>query len=104
MYLQASIKELTTNPNFVINNLQHEPVMIIADDKPAFYCVNASEFLQFLAFKQNTMPLSEKQKKSIDAFAGMFKDKTNVQLTIDEINQAISEAGANAGISGLADE
>lgn len=98
MYLQASLKELTTNPAYIANNVQDNAIAVMAEDKPLFYCISGNEFLQFLAFKQNIMPISPKQKKPIDAFAGMFRNKTNVRLTIDEINQAIAEAGAHAKV------
>lgn len=40
--------------------------------------------------------------RSISDLAGCLKGKTNgVRLTIDEINEAIAEAGAEAGMAGL---
>jgi hypothetical protein len=41
-----------------------------------------------------------KSGKIEDVF-GMLAGKTNVRLTIDEINEAIAEAGAAAGMAGL---
>ena len=41
-----------------------------------------------------------KSGKIEDVF-GMLAGKTNVRLTIDEINEAIAEAGAEAGMAGL---
>jgi hypothetical protein len=38
--------------------------------------------------------------KIADVF-GMLAGKTNVKLTIDEINEAIAKAGAEAGMAGL---
>lgn len=40
-------------------------------------------------------------KGSWDDFFGCLKGKTNVRLTIEEINDAIAEAGAKAGVAGL---
>ena len=41
-------------------------------------------------------------KRSIDEVFGCLKGKTNgVTLTVEEINQAIEEAGAAAGMAGL---
>ncbi|KVP14764.1 hypothetical protein WJ85_13600 [Burkholderia ubonensis] len=40
--------------------------------------------------------------KGIDAFLGILKGKTNgARLSIEEINEAIAEAGAEAGMGGL---
>jgi bifunctional DNA-binding transcriptional regulator/antitoxin component of YhaV-PrlF toxin-antitoxin module len=48
---------------------------------------------------------AERPKRSWDELAGFFEGKTNgVHLTIDEINEAIAEAGAAAGMAGLEDE
>ena len=41
-----------------------------------------------------------KSGKIEDVF-GMLVGKTNLRLTIDEINEAIAEAGAEAGMAGL---
>ena len=41
-----------------------------------------------------------KSGKIEDVF-GMLAGKTNLRLTIDEINEAIAEAGAEAGMAGL---
>jgi AbrB family looped-hinge helix DNA binding protein len=40
-------------------------------------------------------------KGSWDDFFGCLKGKTNVRLSIEEINDAIAEAGAEAGMAGL---
>lgn len=43
-----------------------------------------------------------RKKRSISELAGCLKGKTNgVRLTIEEINDAIAEAGAEAGMAGL---
>ena len=42
-----------------------------------------------------------KQKGDIRDFFGCLKGKTKVKLTIEEINEAIAEAGAKAGMAGL---
>ncbi len=43
-----------------------------------------------------------RKKGSISDLAGCLKGKTNgVRLTIEEINEAIAEAGAEAGMAGL---
>lgn len=43
-----------------------------------------------------------RKKGSISDLAGCLKDKTNgARLTIEEINEAIAEAGAEAGMTGL---
>jgi bifunctional DNA-binding transcriptional regulator/antitoxin component of YhaV-PrlF toxin-antitoxin module len=43
-----------------------------------------------------------RKRRSISEFAGCLKGKTNgARLTIEEINEAIAEAGAEAGMSGL---
>ncbi|MCS6497142.1 hypothetical protein NX905_23145 [Burkholderia thailandensis] len=40
--------------------------------------------------------------KGIDVFLGILKDKTNgARLSIEEINEVIAEAGAEAGMGGL---
>lgn len=40
--------------------------------------------------------------KGVDAFIGILKGKTNgARLNIEEINEAIAEAGAEAGMGGL---
>ncbi|QHQ28287.1 hypothetical protein XACN24_07540 [Xanthomonas albilineans] len=40
--------------------------------------------------------------KGVDAFIGILKGKTNgARLSIEEINEAIAEAGAEAGMSGV---
>lgn len=41
--------------------------------------------------------------KGIDAFLGILKGRTNgAHLSIEEINEAIAEAGAEAGMAGIA--
>jgi bifunctional DNA-binding transcriptional regulator/antitoxin component of YhaV-PrlF toxin-antitoxin module len=42
-----------------------------------------------------------RKKGSISDFAGCLAGKTNVKLTIEEINEAIAEAAAEAGMAGL---
>jgi hypothetical protein len=43
-----------------------------------------------------------RKRRSISEFAGCLKGKTNgARLTIEEINEAIAEAGAEAGMAGL---
>ncbi|WP_244099584.1 hypothetical protein [Burkholderia pyrrocinia] len=43
--------------------------------------------------------------KGIDAFLGILKGKTNgARLSIEEINDAIAEAGAEAGMAGITPE
>jgi hypothetical protein len=43
-----------------------------------------------------------RKRHSIGDLAGCLKDKTNgVRLTIEEINEAIAEAAAEAGMAGL---
>jgi bifunctional DNA-binding transcriptional regulator/antitoxin component of YhaV-PrlF toxin-antitoxin module len=45
---------------------------------------------------------AERRKGSIRDVAGFLNGKTNgVRLTIEEINEAIAEAGAEAGLAGL---
>lgn len=44
---------------------------------------------------------AERKKGSISDFAGCLKGKTNVRLTIEEINEAIADAAAEAGMAGL---
>lgn len=100
--LTTSIQELTNNPMNVVHNLQYHSVGITQNDKTLFYCVNEKEFLEFLNFKQKENVA--KPKKSIREFGGIFKDKTNVKLSIDEINEAIKIAGANAGMQGMTNE
>lgn len=97
--LQASVDELSHNPLSVISHVAHEPVAIMMDNQTVFYCVNAQEFLEFLAFKKQKHPT--KPKKSIHAFAGVFKDKTPIKLSIDEMNEAIEHAGQRFGSQGM---
>jgi bifunctional DNA-binding transcriptional regulator/antitoxin component of YhaV-PrlF toxin-antitoxin module len=40
-------------------------------------------------------------KGSIEDFIGCLAGKSKVKLTIEEINEAIAEAGAEAGMAGL---
>ncbi|WP_152046756.1 AbrB/MazE/SpoVT family DNA-binding domain-containing protein [Aureimonas psammosilenae] len=48
---------------------------------------------------------AEKPKGSWDQIAGFLAGKTNgLSLTIEEINEAIGEAGAEAGMAGLKDK
>ena len=42
-----------------------------------------------------------RKKGSINDFMGCLAGKTNVKLTIEEINEAIAEAAAEAGMAGL---
>jgi bifunctional DNA-binding transcriptional regulator/antitoxin component of YhaV-PrlF toxin-antitoxin module len=42
-----------------------------------------------------------KKTGDIRDFFGCLKGKTKVKLTIEEINEAIAEAGAKAGMAGL---
>jgi bifunctional DNA-binding transcriptional regulator/antitoxin component of YhaV-PrlF toxin-antitoxin module len=42
-----------------------------------------------------------RKKGKIEDVFGMLAGKTNIKLTIDEINEAIAEAGAEAGMAGL---
>jgi bifunctional DNA-binding transcriptional regulator/antitoxin component of YhaV-PrlF toxin-antitoxin module len=42
-----------------------------------------------------------RKKGSIDDFIGCLAGKSKVKLTVDEINQAIEKAGAEAGMAGL---
>jgi antitoxin component of MazEF toxin-antitoxin module len=43
-----------------------------------------------------------RKRRSISELAGCLKGKTNgVRLTIEEITEAIAEAGAEAGMAGL---
>lgn len=100
--LTTSIQELTNNPMNVVHNLQYHSVGITQNDETLFYCVNEKDFLEFLNFKQQEN--TPKPKKSIREFGGIFKDKTNVKLSIDEINEAIKIAGANAGMQGMTNE
>ena len=66
-----------------------------------FYCVNEREFVEFLAFKAQKQQPPTTPKKSIHAFAGIFKDKTKVKLSIDEMSEAIAKAGEKAGLQGV---
>lgn len=104
--LTASLQELIKNPLYIANNVKHDPVAIMADDKAVFFCVNEKDFLEFLAFKhahqQTATALSP--KKSALAFAGVFKDKTTVRLDDDELNQAIVKASMTASKAGLDDD
>lgn len=100
--LTTSIQELTNNPMNVVHNLQYHSVGITQNNETLFYCVNEKEFLEFLNFKQKEN--IAKPKKSIREFAGVFKNKTNVKLSIDELNEAIKMAGANAGMQGIKDD
>jgi bifunctional DNA-binding transcriptional regulator/antitoxin component of YhaV-PrlF toxin-antitoxin module len=47
---------------------------------------------------------ADKPKGSWHELAGFLDNKTNVHLTIEEINQAIAEAGAEAGMRGMGRE
>ena len=42
-----------------------------------------------------------RKKGKIEDFFGCLAGKTNVKLTIEEMNEAIAEAGAEAGMAGL---
>lgn len=42
-----------------------------------------------------------RKKGSISDFVGSLAGKTDVKLTIEEINEAIAEAAAEAGMAGL---
>jgi bifunctional DNA-binding transcriptional regulator/antitoxin component of YhaV-PrlF toxin-antitoxin module len=42
-----------------------------------------------------------RKKGKIEDVFGILAEKTNVKLTIEEINEAIAEAGAEAGMAGL---
>jgi bifunctional DNA-binding transcriptional regulator/antitoxin component of YhaV-PrlF toxin-antitoxin module len=42
-----------------------------------------------------------RKKGKIEDVFGMLAGKTNVRLTIEEINEAIAEAAAEAGMAGL---
>ncbi len=42
-----------------------------------------------------------RKKGKIQDLFGILAGKTNVKLTIEEINEAIAEAGARAGMTGL---
>ena len=42
-----------------------------------------------------------RKKGKIEDVFGMLAGKTNVKLTIEQINEAIAEAGAEAGMAGL---
>jgi hypothetical protein len=42
-----------------------------------------------------------RKKGEIDDFFGCLAGKTNVRLTIEEMNEAIGEAAAEAGMAGL---
>jgi bifunctional DNA-binding transcriptional regulator/antitoxin component of YhaV-PrlF toxin-antitoxin module len=42
-----------------------------------------------------------RKKGKIEDVFGMLAGKTKVKLTIEEINEAIAEAGAEAGMAGL---
>jgi AbrB family looped-hinge helix DNA binding protein len=42
-----------------------------------------------------------RKKGKIEDFFGCLAGKTNVRLTIEEMNEAIGEAGAKAGMAGL---
>jgi bifunctional DNA-binding transcriptional regulator/antitoxin component of YhaV-PrlF toxin-antitoxin module len=42
-----------------------------------------------------------RKKGNIEDVFGMLAGKTNVKLTIEEINEAIAEAAAEAGMAGL---
>lgn len=82
MQLTTSIHELTNNPAHIINHLQYDAVAIMENDK---------------AMQKSTST----PKKSVKAFVGILKDKTNVRLTIDELNTAIAKSGAKTGRQGL---
>ncbi len=43
----------------------------------------------------------EKRKHTWDELVGLLDDKTNVHLTIDEINEAIAESYVAAGMQGM---
>ncbi len=94
-----SFQELSKNPLALLKNLQDDPVAVISDDNRVFYCVNEQDFLEFLAFKSQT-PKTISPKKSILEFAGVLKTKTDVRLSLDELNDAIANAGAS-GKQGL---
>lgn len=100
--LTTSIQEFTNNPMNIIHNLKYHSVEITQNNKTLFYCVSEKEFLEFLNFKQKTN--TTKPKKSIREFGGILKNKTNIKLSIDELNDAIQIAGADFGMQGLKNE
>jgi len=56
--------------------------------------------LELLPGGQGTIRAAKKKGK-IQDFFGCLAGKTNVKLTIEEMNEAIAEAGAAAGMAGL---
>lgn len=56
--------------------------------------------LDLLPGGKGTIQATRKKGKIEDVF-GILAGKTNVKLTIEEINEAIAEAGAEAGMAGL---
>lgn len=99
-----TIQALNASPMLIADAVKNNPVAITVADEPIFYCINKALFQDFLAWKNSHNPQSdnvESHKKSIRDFAGILKHKTNVHLTIDEMNSAIAEAGKNAGLQGL---
>jgi bifunctional DNA-binding transcriptional regulator/antitoxin component of YhaV-PrlF toxin-antitoxin module len=62
------------------------------------------EFLEHIGVKpgdQIDLRKTPNGKGSWEDFFGCLKNKSNVRLTIEEINDAIAEAGAEAGMAGL---
>lgn len=99
-----TIHALNASPMLIADAVKNNPVAITVADEPIFYCINKALFQDFLAWKNNSTPLETNvvpHKKSIRDFAGILKNKTNVHLTIDEMNNAIAEAGKNSGLQGL---
>lgn len=99
-----TIHALNASPMMIAEAVKTTPVAITVADEPIFYCINETLFQDFLAWKNRHNPQFdnvESHKKSIHDFAGILKNKTNIHLTIDEMNRAIAEAGKNAGLQGL---
>jgi hypothetical protein len=51
--------------------------------------------------KPSEIDVALKKTGRIEDLAGFLADKTDVRLTIEEMNEAIGEAAAEAGMAGL---
>ncbi|OOR92359.1 hypothetical protein B0181_01890 [Moraxella caviae] len=102
----TAIQALNASPMMIAEAVKKSPVLITNDSKSLFYCVDQAVFADFLAWQKErdlaqNKPDGAKKKKRIGDFAGALRTKTDVRLTIQELNLAITQSAEQGSKQGL---
>lgn len=91
--LSISVSDFKKSPKTVIKAAKNEPIAVIIDNKPAFYCVPADilESLYQKVYEMNDMALQNIERLDSDVSSNLNETPTDYDFGVNDVFEAIED-------------